>query len=72
MSEAYLSSSLWNDARARSLDAASYGVEGTTTEKIPCQPTQVQELARLQTMQARGTGNLLGVLYQALPFPEEG
>ena len=42
VSEAYLSSSLWNDARARSLDAASYGVEGTTTEKIPCQPTQVQ------------------------------
>ena len=38
VSEAYLSSSLWNDARARSLDAASYGVEGTTTEESPASP----------------------------------
>ena len=38
VSEAYLSSSLWNDARARSLDATSYGEEGTTTEKSPAGP----------------------------------
>lgn len=42
VSEAYLSSSLWKDARARSLHAASYGVEGTTTKNpLPAHPSPI-------------------------------
>lgn len=42
VSEAYLSSSLWNDARARSLDAASYGEEGTATKSpLPAHPSPI-------------------------------